>query len=90
MAKIKSPVLFSSCFNIGPQVLDEIGVFDPILNIGTRLFIDPTLLKRSTYEIIKTQATEQFKIFCENIISLLEESTAKGDFAYRSAENLIK
>jgi hypothetical protein len=90
MAKISSPILFSQQFRIDPQVLDEKGVFDPILNIDTKLFIDPTLLQRSKYKIIKNQAMREFRQFCENILSLLEESKIKGDLAYRSAANLIQ
>ena len=89
MAKIKTPILFSYHFNIDPTVLSEIGIFDPILNTDTKLFIDPTLLERSSHEMIKNQAAEKFKTFCGNIISLLEESSVKGDFAYKKAEKLI-
>jgi hypothetical protein len=90
MAKISSPILFSQQFNIDTQVLDEKGIFDPILNIDTKLFIDPTLLQRSEHELIKNQATKEFRQFCENILSLLEESKVKDDYAYRAAGKLIQ
>lgn len=65
------------------------GIFDPIINVDTKLFIDPTLLKKSQHPLIRYQAATQFKIFCENIFSLLEESKVKEDYAYRSAKSLI-
>jgi hypothetical protein len=90
MAKIGSPVLFSQQFKIDPQVLDEKGIFDPILNIDTKLFIDPTLLQHSEHNLIKNQAANEFRQFCENIFSLLEESKTKDDFAYNSAARQIQ
>jgi hypothetical protein len=89
MARIFSPILFSQQFGIDPQVMYDKGLFDPILNIDTKLFIDPILLEKSEYELIKNQAAPEFRIFCENILSLLEESKVKDDFAYRSAKKLI-
>jgi hypothetical protein len=90
MAKISSPVLFSQCFNIDTHILDEKNIFDPILNMDTKLFIDPMLLQRSEHEIIQNQATDEFRQYCENILSLLEESKVKDDVAYRSAAKLIQ
>jgi hypothetical protein len=90
MARISSPILFSQQFNIDPQLLDEKGIFDPILNIDTKLFIDPTLLQQSEHDLIKNQAANEFRQFCENILSLLEESKTKGDFAYNSAARQIQ
>jgi hypothetical protein len=90
MAKIRGPVLFSQQFHVDPQILDEKGIFDPILNMDTKLFIDPTLLRLSCHEIIRNQAANEFRQFCENILSLLEESKIKDDFAYRVAAKLIQ
>jgi hypothetical protein len=90
MAKITCPVLFSQCFNIDPRILDEKGIFDPILNIDTKLFIDPTLLQQSEHKFIKDQAAKEFRQFCENIFSLLEESKVKDDFAYNAAVKQIQ
>jgi hypothetical protein len=89
MAKISSPILFSQHFGIDPQIMDDEGIFDPILNIDTKLFIDPLLLEKSRHGLINTQATNELKYFYENIISLLEESKDKGDFAYQSALNQL-
>jgi hypothetical protein len=90
MAKISIPILFSQQFKIDPQLLDEKDIFDPILNIDAKLFIDPTLLQYSEHEIIKKNATDEFRQFCENILSLLEESKAKDDIAYKAAAKQIQ
>ncbi len=85
MAKISYPILFSQQFNIEPQTLDNEGIFDPILNFDTKLFIDPLLLKKSKHKIISKQAANELNTFYENLSSLLEESKSKDDFAYKSA-----
>jgi hypothetical protein len=85
MAKISSPILFSQQFNIDPQILDNEGIFDPILNFDTKLFIDPLLLEKSKHKIIRKQAENELKTFYNNLLALLEESKSKDDFAYKSA-----
>jgi hypothetical protein len=89
LAKIKSPILFSQHFGIDPQVLDVEGIFDPILNLDTKLFIDPLLLEKSNHDLIKNQATSELNAFYENILSLLKLSKIKNDFAYKSALNQL-
>jgi len=89
LAKIVSPILFSQYFKIDHKILETDDIFDPILNIDTLLFIDPLLLEKSKYKIIQNQSATQLKNFYDNIISLLEISTKKGDFAYNSAVNLF-
>ena len=37
------PITFSEQFNISKEVLEITGVFDVILDIDTRVFIDPAL-----------------------------------------------
>jgi len=89
MARISSPILFSHQFGIDPNLLNDEGIFDPILNIDTKLFIDPLLLTQSSHEIIKNHAAKELNKYFENILSLLEESKRKGDLAYNSAMKLI-
>lgn len=40
MAKILNPVLFSDYFNIDLDQFESLGVFNPPLNVDTKLFID--------------------------------------------------
>ena len=85
MAKIKDPVLFSAHFSIDPKVLGRLGVFDPVLNADTKLFIDPLLLGNSRHIEIKTNARQSWKTHFEAIIKLLRASQAEGDLAWRNA-----
>lgn len=39
------PITFSEQFNVSAEVLESTGVFDVILDIDTRVFIDPALLE---------------------------------------------
>ena len=39
------PVPFSKEFHIKPEVLKDTGVFDVLLDMDTRVFIDPALLE---------------------------------------------
>lgn len=37
----KEPIHFSDYFNIDKAILNELGVFDPILNFDTKVFVEP-------------------------------------------------
>jgi hypothetical protein len=84
LAKIKNPRLFSTNFEVDPSSLKRLGVFDPILNVDSRLFIDP-LLKASAHKEISADAVRQYERHFAKIIVLLKASKAKGDIAWRSA-----
>ena len=85
MAKIKNPILFSAHFGIDPKRLSKLGVFDPILNADTKLFIDPLLLKNSRHNEIKKAARQSWREHFEAIIKLLRASKITDDLAWRSA-----
>jgi hypothetical protein len=61
------PKYFSDQFSIDKTKLQELGVFDPILNFDTKVFVDPLLLKKSSNEIIRNSA----KTFDDFFITLL-------------------
>lgn len=85
MAKIKDPILFSTHFAIAPNTLRKLGVFDPILNADTKLFIDPLLLESSRHVEIKKAARQSWREHFEAIIKLLRASKAVNDLAWRNA-----
>ena len=39
-----NPIYFSDYFKVDKAKLKELGIFDPILNFDTKLFVDPTLI----------------------------------------------
>lgn len=89
MAKIRNPKRFSDVFNIDHFLLEQEGVFDPILNVDTKLFIDPLLIQYSKVKIINTNAKAQYLKHFENIIKLLSKSKKENDIAWQAAERLI-
>ena len=89
MATVKNPLLFSSYFNIHPDLLTDAGLIDPFLNVDTQLFIDPVLLVKSANDIIRTEAAGAFHTHFENFIRLLAISQTEGDAAWRGAQRLL-
>lgn len=89
MSIIKDPVLFSTHFGISKARLADLGVFDPILNVDTPLFIDPLLLASSSQSEIQAFAPERQRDFFSRIITLLRNSRVVGDVAWRSARRLF-
>lgn len=69
---------FSDYFKIDKSVLKERGVFNPILNIDTKVFVEPLLLKSSASEIIKN-AYQTYKQFFAHLLLLLRESKHTDD-----------
>ena len=47
------PISFAKHFKIDKARLSELGVFNPILNFDTKLFVEPLLLKKSASPIIR-------------------------------------
>ncbi len=90
MAKIKNPKLFSTFFKVDPSLLKRLGIFDPILNVDSRLFIDPLILRTSAHKEIRTDAVRQYENHYGKIIRLLQASKTPEDVAWRSARALIR
>lgn len=86
MAKIRDPLLFSKHFNIDPEKLEILGVLDPVLNVDTKLFIDPLLLSHSAHEEIKIGAHNSYVAFFEMMVKLLLASKKEGDVPWRNAD----
>lgn len=59
----KKPIHFSDYFNIDKSVLKKLGVFDPILNVDTKVFVEPLLLKNSASKIIQNSYQTYKKFF---------------------------
>lgn len=84
MPKVIRPVLLSTYFAVPKQKLKRLGVFDPILNVDTKLFIDPLLLEGSAHpEIADSQRT--FFAYFASLVSLLASSQKEGDLPWRTA-----
>jgi len=57
MAIFRNPASFTKIFKIGSPALDSLGILNPIINVDTRLFIDPVLLDTSGQPEIFGQAS---------------------------------
>ena len=89
--KPSKPILFSEHFNIDKKLLEELGVFNPLINCDTKLFVEPLLLKSSQSPIIK----ESFKVFIqffEDLMFLIKRSKAneESDIHWREAKRRVK
>lgn len=82
------PIYFSDYFKVDKAKLKELGVFDPILNFDTKLFVDPALLKTSKNPIIKN-ARNTYANFFRNLLKLLTRSHEMGDKCWRGAQRLV-
>lgn len=82
------PITFSEQFHVSHSVLESTDVFDVILDVDTRVFIDPALL-----EICKVpefiNARSEVETYFSNIITLLHHSKRKGDMCWKQADRLL-
>lgn len=89
MATLRDPVLFTKYFGVDTNVLRELGLFDPLLNADTKLFVDPLLLKESKNQIVSIGAVANFETSFGEIIKVLKYSTEIGDVPWRNADRLF-
>lgn len=79
------PILFSDHFKLDRKQLKQLGIFNPILNFDTKLFVDPTLLKDSSHKTIKN-SLKSFQQFFANLLALLESG---HDKSWREAKRIV-
>lgn len=77
-------ILISSYFGANPETLKSLGVFDAVIGIDTRLFLDPHLLKKTKVPEFKNSRRKIEKYYSD-IIRLLLASKINGDVAWRQA-----
>jgi len=79
-----NPVLFSQHFAGSASSLAAAGLFDPVLNSDSKLFIDPLLLQGSDNPHMVT-AHQLLRGHLKDVIKLLSASKAKTDPAWKAA-----
>jgi hypothetical protein len=89
MAKIRAPISFSNAFSIEKSILETLGIFNPIINVDTPLFIDPTLLKYSTYDSFNKEAISRINQYLSELLKLVKSSTIQNDACWRQAKRLL-
>ena len=83
------PKSLSSLLGVDPTELTDRGAFDPILDLDTRLFLDPHLLKHCDIPEFTESYTALQKHFLK-IGKLLRVSESFGDVFWRNADSLMK
>lgn len=81
-------ITFSEQFNVSKSILESTGVFDVILDVDTRVFIDPALLELCT-EPEFVDARSKVETYFANIITLLHHSRRCGDMYWKRADQLL-
>jgi hypothetical protein len=89
MARIKNPTTFSKKFALSASQIQKEMMFNPVLNIDTPLFIDPTLLAQSTVAEIKS-SVKPYRQHFERILGFLKNSTKSGDANWRLARQIFQ
>lgn len=83
------PVLFSSEFDVSCDRIKELGVLDVILDIDTRVFIDPALIEICEEpEFLNARA--KIEKYFSNIITLIKCSDYEEDMYWKKADRLLK
>ena len=82
------PIHFSDHFGVNKATLKDLGVFDPILNYDTKVFVEPLLLKTSTAKIIQ-QSYKTYKEFFAALLLLLKNSKVSGDKCWCAAQKMV-
>lgn len=75
-------------FGVDPKELEARGIFDPILGVDTRLFIDPFLLPHSKAPELAGSAPRLQQHF-KDILELLVACDSEGDVFWRQAMQLL-
>ena len=83
------PKSLSSLLGIDPTELTDRGAFDPVLDLDTRLFLDPHLLKHCDIPEF-TGSYESLQRHFLKIGKLLRVSESFGDVFWRNADSLME
>ena len=82
------PISFTDAFGVDKKLFEETGAFDPILNVDSKLFIDPALLpETSCPEFVG--AWEEMEHFFSGIIALLRNADADIHRFWKKADKKL-
>ncbi len=83
------PIKFSEQYNVDINTIREMGVFDAILDVDSRVFIDPALLGFCKIREFKN-AKAKIQNYFSNIILLLSNSKSRNDQFWKKADQLLR
>lgn len=90
MARIRDPLPFAAHFGIDPDALAHLGVLDPVLNVDTKLFIDPVLLSSSKTPEINQGGERRFHEHFQNVVRLLVADNGRKSVGWRAAAAMLR
>lgn len=80
---------FSTYLGVDKTLLNKLGIFDPILNMDTKVFVELLLLKSSSSKIIRDSYVTYKKFFAA-LLLLLRNSKNAGDKCWRVAQKMVQ
>ncbi len=82
------PISFTDHFGLNKGQFSSTGAFDVILDVDSRLFIDPLLLGLCTVKEFRG-AKDKVEKYFSGIITLLSHSKSTGDMYWKRADKLL-
>ena len=79
-----NPISVTSYFDIDPDDFEKTGAFDSVLNVDTRLFIDPFLLPYTSVPELK-DGREKFLSHFQKVLMLLSLTKSQKDKTWKAA-----
>lgn len=80
---------FGDYYKIEPSKFEKTGALDPILGVDTRLFIDPSLLKRTSVPELK-ESYGKLSIHFTKVLKIVKHISAEGDIFWIKADKLLQ
>ena len=81
-------ISFSEHYHIPSETIDKLGVFDVIMDVDARVFIDPALLPLCQ-EPEFTDARGKIEKYFANIIALMRHAKSPSDMFWKKADHLL-
>lgn len=82
------PLSFTDAFDLNKDQFDSTGSFDPILDVDSKLFIDPALLEIACQPEFR-KSREEIEHFFSGLIALLKHSFTEGDRFWKRADRML-
>ena len=82
------PISFTDKFNLDKEEYFKTGAFDVILDVDSRLFLDPALLESCTIKEF-IGAKERVESYFADIITLLSHASVPYDIYWKKADKLL-
>lgn len=79
---------FSDYYGIPDAIFEATGALDPILDVDTRLFIDPSLLRITTVPELSESYSSVVAHF-EDVLKIVGHIGKVGDRMWRQADKLL-